>query len=106
MNGHCNLYGVPCVNASLDGACNITACSRQLSGHDVHGPEQKKNLIRCSCGNVLAGYSMEGSMNITKKGRTAVVSSSHAEVSIKCERCGNWTVIKLDNKSFYVGGTT
>lgn len=106
MNEFCNLYGESCIHARLTGECNITACSRQLSVHGAHETDQKRSLIRCSCGNVLAGYSMEGSMNITKKGRTAVISSSHAEVSVKCERCGNWTIIKLDNKDVYVGGNT
>lgn len=58
--------------------------------------EQRKNqLLRCPCGNILAGYDGR-SLTIRKKGRSVAVASSQANIEITCEDCGCRIDVLLD----------
>lgn len=63
--------------------------------------EQRRNqLIRCSCGNILAGYDESG-LNVTKKGRVAIFSSRSAEITLICEHCGQKIGFVLDKHGLH-----
>lgn len=61
--------------------------------------EQRKNqLLRCPCGNILAGYDGR-SLTIRKKGRSVAVASGRANVEITCEDCGRRIDVLLDGQA-------
>lgn len=61
---------------------------------------RNNQLIRCSCGNILAGYDESG-LNVKKKGRVAIISSHSTEVMLICERCGQKMDFVLDEHGIH-----
>lgn len=61
---------------------------------------ESNQLIRCPCGNILAGYDESG-LNVTKKGRVAIFSSRSAKVMLLCERCGQKMGFVLDENGIH-----
>lgn len=63
--------------------------------------EQRKNqLLRCPCGNILAGYDGR-SLTIRKKGRSVAVASCQATIKITCEDCGRAIRVLLDEQAVH-----
>ena len=63
--------------------------------------EQRKNLLlRCPCGNILAGYDGR-SLTIRKKGRSVAVASSQANIEITCEDCVCRFDVLLDGQAIH-----
>lgn len=61
---------------------------------------EDNQLVRCPCGNVLAGY--DGTdLNVTKKGRVAIFSSHSAEITLVCEHCGQKMGFVLDEHGLH-----
>ena len=61
--------------------------------------EQRKNqLLRCPCGNILAGYDGHN-LTIRKKGRSVAVASCQANIEITCEDCGCRIDVLLDGQA-------
>lgn len=59
---------------------------------------KNSQLIRCPCGNILAGYD-GNTLTIRKKGRSAAVASSQADIKITCEDCGRTIDVLLDGRA-------
>lgn len=57
-------------------------------------------LIRCLCGNILAGYDGRN-LTIRKKGRSVAVASSRANIEITCEDCGRAITVLLDGQAVH-----
>lgn len=96
MSGFCSNKNMPCEYAEDLGQCKITACSKLYSAFQ-RSPEEMpcKTLIRCRCGNIIAGY--DGNvLTISRKGRIAAIRSEQADVTVMCEKCGRTTRILLD----------
>ena len=63
--------------------------------------EQRKNqLLRCPCGNILAGYDGRN-LTIRKKGRAIAVESCQATIKITCEDCGRAIDALLDEQAVH-----
>ena len=62
---------------------------------------RNNQLIRCPCGNILAGYDGR-SLTIRKKGRSVAVASSRANVEITCEDCQRTVNVLLDEQAVHV----
>lgn len=61
--------------------------------------EHRSNqLIRCPCGNILAGYDGHD-LTIRKKGRSVTVASCQATIKITCEDCGRAIDVLLDGRA-------
>lgn len=56
---------------------------------------KNSQLIRCPCGNILAGYD-GNTLTIRKKGRSVAVASCQATIKITCEDCGRAIDVLLD----------
>lgn len=61
---------------------------------------RNNQLNRCHCGNILAGYDESG-LNVTRKGRVAIISSHSAEVTLICEHCGQKMGFVLDENGLH-----
>ena len=61
---------------------------------------KNNQLVRCICGNILAGYDGR-SLTIRKKGRSVAVASSQANIKITCEDCGCRTFCLMDRPSIH-----
>lgn len=61
---------------------------------------RNNQLIRCHCGNILAGYDGHN-LTIRKKGRTVAVASSQANIEITCEDCGCRIDVLLDGQAIH-----
>lgn len=59
---------------------------------------KNNQLIRCPCGNILAGYDGRN-LTIRRKGRSAVVASCQATIKITCEDCGRAIDVLLDGRA-------
>lgn len=57
-------------------------------------------LIRCHCGNILAGYDGRN-LTIRKKGRSVAVESCQANIKITCEDCGQAITVLLDEQAVH-----
>lgn len=100
MSKFCSNKNMPCVYAANSGQCQITACSKQYS--DYRSPEKMpcKTLIRCRCGNIIAGY--EGYLlTVSRKGRVVTFSANNADITVMCEKCGRTTRILIDGANIY-----
>ena len=58
----------------------------------------RNQLIRCPCGNILAGYDGHN-LTIRKKGRSVAVASCQANIEITCEDCGCRIDVLLDGQA-------
>ncbi len=61
---------------------------------------RNNQLIRCHCGNILAGYDGHN-LTIRKKGRSVAVASSQANIEITCEDCGCRIDVLLDGQAIH-----
>lgn len=61
---------------------------------------KNNQLIRCPCGNILAGYD-GNTVTIRKKGRSVAVASSQANIKITCEDCGRRIDVLLDGQAIH-----
>ena len=59
---------------------------------------ENNQLVRCHCGNILAGYDGHN-LTIRKKGRSVTVASSQAKIEIICEDCGRGIDVLLDGRA-------
>ena len=59
---------------------------------------KNNQLIRCPCGNILAGYDGHN-LTIRKKGRAIAVASSQAKIEITCEDCQRTVNVLLDGRA-------
>ena len=59
---------------------------------------KNNQLVRCPCGNILAGYDGHN-LTIRKKGRSVAVASSQANIKITCEDCGRRIDVLLDGQA-------
>lgn len=59
---------------------------------------KNNQLVRCICGNILAGYDGR-SLTIRKKGRSVAVVSCQANIEITCEDCGCRIDVLLDGQA-------
>lgn len=101
MSGFCSNKNMPCVHATELGQCQITACSKQYPTLP-RSPEDMpcKTLIRCRCGNILAGY--EGHLlTVSRKGRVVTLSANNADMTVMCEKCGRTMKILIDGANIY-----
>lgn len=100
MSGFCNGKNVACAHATNYGDCQITACCKR------HEPKNKlcnSQLIRCPNGHIVGVCGVDGTVEIKHKGRTIVVSSPNANVTIDCEQCGQKVTAYLDRGNVSVG---
>lgn len=100
MSKFCSNKNMPCEYATDLGQYQITACSKQYS--DYRNPDEMpcKTLIRCRCGNIIAGY--EGQLlTVSRKGRVVTFSANNAEATVMCEKCGRTTRILMDGANIY-----
>ena len=61
---------------------------------------RNNQLIRCHCGNILAGHDGHN-LTIRKKGRSVAVASSQANIKITCEDCGRRIDVLLDGQAIH-----
>ena len=61
---------------------------------------KNNQLIRCPCGNILAGYDGRN-LTIRKKGRSVAVESCQANIKITCEDCGRRIDVLLDGQAIH-----
>ena len=61
---------------------------------------KNNQLIRCPCGNILAGYDGHN-LTIRKKGRSVAVESCQANIEITCEDCGRRIDVLLDGQAVH-----
>lgn len=59
---------------------------------------ESNQLLRCPCGNILAGYDGD-TLTIRKKGRSVAVESCQATIKITCEDCGQAIDVLLDGRA-------
>ena len=62
--------------------------------------KKSNQLIRCPCGNTLAGYDGD-TLTIRKKGRSVAVESCQANIEITCEDCGRRIDVLLDGQAVH-----
>ena len=62
--------------------------------------KKSNQLIRCPCGNILAGYD-GNTVTIRKKGRAVAVASSQVNIKITCEDCGRRIDVLLDGQAIH-----
>ena len=62
--------------------------------------KKSNQLIRCPCGNILAGYDGD-TLTIRKKGRSVAVASCQANIKITCEDCGRRIDVLLDGQTIH-----
>lgn len=62
--------------------------------------KKSNQLIRCPCGNILAGYDGD-TLTIRKKGRSVAVESCQANIEITCEDCGCKIDVLLDGQAVH-----
>lgn len=98
MSHWCNNKGISCENATDIGYCQLSACAKPCAPSNREEEIPRRSLIRCQCGNVLAGY--DGNiLTISRKGRNVTFRSECADVTVMCEKCGRTTKI-LVNKPY------
>lgn len=101
MSKFCSNKNMPCEYATDLGQCQITACTKQYVAFH-RSPEDMpcKTLIRCRCGNIIAGY--EGyRLTVSRKGRVVTFSANNADITVMCEKCGRTTRILIDGANIY-----
>ena len=101
MSKFCSNKNMPCEYAADLGQCQNTACAKQYADFR-RSPEDMpcKTLIRCRCGNIIAGY--EGYLlTVSRKGRVVTFSANNADITVMCEKCGRTTRILIDGANIY-----
>lgn len=100
MSKFCSNKNMSCEYATDLGQCQITACSKQYSDYRSQEEMPCKTLIRCRCGNIIAGY--EGYLlTVSRKGRVVTFSANNADITVMCEKCGRTTRILIDGANIY-----